>query len=76
MATFILTIATFMSAATFSSVYGIVTLTHDLRTAAQFVAVAAAPDRNPLGVGQTVFRQRDNARAMIPTGRQPHLSAI
>ena len=40
---------------------GIVKLTHDLRTAAQFVALAAALDRNPLGVGQTVFRQLDNA---------------
>jgi hypothetical protein len=41
---------------------GIVKLTHDLRTAAQFIAFAAAPGRNPLGVGQTVFRQLDNAR--------------
>jgi len=40
---------------------GTVKLTYDRQTAAQVAGFVAAPDRNPLGVGQTVFRQLDNA---------------
>jgi DNA invertase Pin-like site-specific DNA recombinase len=43
------------------SEWGIVKLTHDLRMAAQFVAFAAEPHRNPWGLARPCFRQLDNA---------------
>lgn len=43
---------------------GIVKLTHDCRTAAQFVRLAAEPNRNSWGLPGRCFRQLDNARAI------------